>query len=108
MLTTLDGLLNRRVTLEQPEDGFRVAVDTVFLAAAVPAKAGDKLLELGCGVGGAVLAVACRIPGISIPGVEIQDDLADLCRRNISRNALEAEMVVQSSDATKLPDDLSG
>ena len=36
--TTLDGLLDGRVRLSQPTDGYRVAMDAVMLAAAVPAR----------------------------------------------------------------------
>ena len=35
--TTLDGLLDGRVRFSQPTDGYRVAMDAVMLAAAVPA-----------------------------------------------------------------------
>ena len=63
--TTLDGILNHRVTLEQPASGYRIAVDTILLAAAVPALAGDRILDMGCGVGGAMLSLACRVAGVT-------------------------------------------
>jgi tRNA1(Val) A37 N6-methylase TrmN6 len=102
MDTTLDGLLNRRVMLEQPAEGYRVAVDTVLLAAAVPARAGERVLDLGCGVGGAMLCLAARVPGLSITGVEIQPELAEICRRNIARNNFDAKMDVIEGDVTSL------
>ena len=98
METTCDGILNRRVTIEQPAKGYRVAVDTILLAAAVPAKAGEKALDLGCGVGGAMLALACRVPRLFVTGVEIQSELAELCRRNIMRNKFEDRMSVINAD----------
>jgi len=103
MTTTLDGILNKRVMLEQPAHGFRVAVDTVLLAAAVPAQAGDRILELGCGVGGAMLALACRVPQVTITGLEIQAALAQLCAANIARNAFVATLDVREADAMRLP-----
>jgi len=105
MDTTCDGLLDKRVTIEQPKDGYRVAVDTVLLAAAVPAKAGQTAFDLGCGVGGTMLCLATRIPGISITGIEIQKELAELCAVNIARNKF-AMLDVRCADATSLPDDL--
>ena len=87
--TTLDGILNRRVLIEQPAKGFRVAVDTVLLAAAVPARGGQRALEIGCGVGGAMLALAWMVPGLRIDGIDLQPDLIALCEGNIARNAVQ-------------------
>jgi tRNA1(Val) A37 N6-methylase TrmN6 len=107
MKTTLDGILNHRVTLEQPEGGFRVAVDTVLLAAAVPIKPGEAALDLGCGVGGAMLCLAARVPDVTVTGLEIQNELVELCRSNIARNNFLAQITVTQGDATHLPDDLT-
>ncbi|MGB9154127.1 MAG: methyltransferase [Alphaproteobacteria bacterium] len=106
--TTLDGILNHRVTLEQPASGYRIAVDTILLAAAVPALAGDRILDMGCGVGGAMLSLACRVAGVIGLGLEIQSDLAALCRRNIERNIFASGLDVRHSDVTQLPPDLHG
>ncbi len=103
MDTTLDGMLNRRVALEQPKDGFRVAVDTVLLAASVPARAGERCLDFGCGAGGAMLCLAVRVPGLRITGIELQPELAALCRRNIARNAWAEGLDVREGDVTDLP-----
>lgn len=98
MDTTLDGLLNRRVMLEQPTFGYRIAIDTVLLAAAVTAETGDRVLDLGCGVGGAMLSLAARMPGVSLHGIDIQEQLIEICRRNIERNKLEASLDVVLGD----------
>jgi tRNA1(Val) A37 N6-methylase TrmN6 len=102
MDTTIDGLLNRRVTLEQPANGYRVAVDTVLLAAAVPAVAGDKLLELGCGVGGTMLCLAARVPDVTVIGIEIDEELAQLCTANIARNNFQDRLSVLRGDVLEL------
>ncbi len=107
MDTTCDGLLDKRVTIEQPKEGYRVAVDTVLLAASIPGEARQKALDLGCGVGGAMLCLAARVPGIVLTGIEIQKELADLCAANIARNKFAA-LDVRRADATSLPDDLAG
>jgi tRNA1(Val) A37 N6-methylase TrmN6 len=108
MDTTLDGLLDRRVMLEQPAKGYRVAIDTVLLAAAVPAQAGESVLDLGCGVGGAMLCLACRAPGAAVTGIEIQLELAELARRNIARNSFPCDMKIIEGDATRLPENFAG
>ena len=45
-----DKLLGGRVRLRQPIRGYRVAIDSILLASAVPAKRGSRVLDLGAGV----------------------------------------------------------
>jgi len=106
--STLDGILNHRVQLEQPATGYRVAIDTILLAAATPVLAGDRILDMGCGVGGAMLSVACRVIGLAGLGVEIQTDLLDFCRRNIARNNFASGLDVRAGDITTLLNEEKG
>jgi tRNA1(Val) A37 N6-methylase TrmN6 len=106
--TTIDGLLNRRVMLEQPEVGYRVAVDTVLLAAAVPAFAGDRVLDMGAGVGGAILCLAARVPGVTGAGLEMQQELVDLFVKNITRNAFAKGLEARQGDVAHLPPEYLG
>jgi tRNA1(Val) A37 N6-methylase TrmN6 len=101
MKTTFDGLLNRRITFEQPETGYRVAMDTVFLAAAVPVHTGEKVLDLGCGAGGAMLCLAARVPGVFVTGIEVQNDLVKMCRRNIARNNFQDRLEAKCGDVSQ-------
>jgi tRNA1(Val) A37 N6-methylase TrmN6 len=100
--TSLDGILNRRVMLEQPVAGYRIAIDTVLLAAAVPAVAEDRVLDMGCGVGGAILALAYRVKGIKGMGIDIQPELIEMFRRNIARNPNATGLQVRVGDAAAL------
>ncbi len=95
---TRDGFLGGRVQVWQPARGYRAATDPVFLAAACPARPGETVLELGCGVGVAALCLAARVPGVQVTGVERQADYADLARRN--------GVDVVNADLSALPDDL--
>ena len=81
-----DHLLEGRVLLRQPAQGYRAAIDPVFLAAAVPAREGEMVLDLGSGVGAASLCLAARIPGCRIFGLELQPPLVALARQNIEIN----------------------
>jgi tRNA1(Val) A37 N6-methylase TrmN6 len=108
--TTVDGFLGGRLQIRQPMTGYRAATDPVFLAAAVCAKKGQSVLELGCGVGVASLCLAARVPGIAISGLEVQPDYAALALANGRDNnmpfavfegdlrAMPAELRAQSFD----------
>ncbi len=62
------------------------------------------MLELGCGVGIALLCLGVRIPGLSLTGVEVHPLHADLARRNAARN--DIGMRVVEADISVLPADL--
>jgi tRNA1(Val) A37 N6-methylase TrmN6 len=83
-----DRLLDGRVLLRQPADGYRAAIDPVFLAAAVPASDGEMVLDVGSGVGAASLCLASRVQGCRIFGLELQPPLVGLARQNIDLNGL--------------------
>ena len=84
---THDGFLGGRVVLAQPRHGYRAATDPVWLAAACPARAGQSVLELGCGAGAALACLAARVPGLTLTGLELQPAYADLARRNLPEGA---------------------
>jgi tRNA1Val (adenine37-N6)-methyltransferase len=98
---TDDAFLCGRLQVLQPRAGYRAATDPVLLAASVPARAGDRVLDLGCGAGAASLCLAARVPGLVHHGLELQPDYADLCRRNAQRNSVE--MTVTIGDVAHMP-----
>ena len=87
--TREDRLLGGRVRLLQPLKGYRSATDPVFLAAAVTARAGERVLDLGCGAGAASFCLAARVPRLEPHGLEIQPAYLDLARRNAALNGVE-------------------
>lgn len=99
-------LLGGRVLLEQPEHGYRAAIDAVLLAAAAEPPQGARVLELGCGVGAAILCLLARRPDLHAVGVELQPELAALARRNARANRVEARLDVVEGDAAALPEAL--
>ncbi|MEI6986300.1 MAG: methyltransferase domain-containing protein [Rhodospirillaceae bacterium] len=78
--------------MNQPDGGYRVAIDAVLLAAATAALAGEFVLDLGTGVGASALCLAVRVAGVRVVGLEIQPELARLAAGNIAANGL-AELV---------------
>lgn len=79
---TRDAFLGGKLHLLQPKVGYRAGVDPVLLAATVDAASGDRVLDLGCGVGAAALCLGARVPGLVLTGVERQADYAELARKN--------------------------
>lgn len=91
-------VLDKRVRLLQVVDGFRTSLDSVMLAAACPARGGDNILDMGCGVGGAGFCVLMRVADTHLTGVDIQADHIDLARQNSTLNAMEGRADFTASD----------
>jgi tRNA1(Val) A37 N6-methylase TrmN6 len=97
---TEDAFLGGRLRLRQPKSGHRAGHDAMLLAAATPARPGDRVVDFGAGVGAAGLALATRIPGIQIVLVEIDDALAELARGNAASNRIEASVIAMDLAAS--------
>jgi tRNA1(Val) A37 N6-methylase TrmN6 len=90
---TEDAFLGGRLRLRQPKSGHRAGHDAMLLAAATPARSGDRVVDFGAGVGAAGLALATRISGIRITLIEIDEVLAELARGNAASNRIEADVI---------------
>ncbi|WP_298239989.1 methyltransferase [uncultured Bradyrhizobium sp.] len=91
---TEDAFLGGQLRLRQKRSGHRAGHDAILLAAATEARAGDRVVDFGAGIGTAGLALARRIPGIRLGLVEIDPELAGLARDNAAANAIAAETIV--------------
>lgn len=110
---TEDAILNGRVILRQPKRGYRINLDTVLLAASLPPEGvadGGRLVEVGCGVGAALLAVAKSFqqmrPGCRFVGIERDPAFATLARENVALNNLSHCVEIVECDAFNPPTDL--
>src|SRR5712671_6165418 len=91
---TEDAFLGGGLRLRQPKSGHRAGHDAMLLAAATPARSGDRVVDLGAGVGAAGLAVAKRVAGIELVLVEFDEALARLAQGNAVSNAIAADVIM--------------
>jgi tRNA1(Val) A37 N6-methylase TrmN6 len=101
--TSADTLLSGRVRLIQPAAGYRAAIDPVLLAAAVPARDDETVLELGCGVGAALFCLAARVPQVQLVGVEGDAETAALARENAVANGVAERVRIVHADIAAAP-----
>ncbi len=103
MNTTMDTLLNGKILLEQPQEGYRVAIDPIFLAASIPAHSGETILDIGTGAGAALLCLAHRIADVRVIGLEIQQELGRLAAKNVRANSMQDRCEIIIGNLLKLP-----
>jgi tRNA1(Val) A37 N6-methylase TrmN6 len=96
-----------RVRLRQPTDGYRAAIDPVFLAASVAAEPRQLVLDVGCGPGAAMLCLAARVPELRVVGLEMQRDLVRLAGDNVILNGMEVRVSAVVGDLLHPPPRLS-
>jgi tRNA1(Val) A37 N6-methylase TrmN6 len=78
---TEDTFLGGRLSILQPEKGYRAGIDAVFLAASIPVSAGETVFEAGIGVGVASMCLLARENSLHVTGMEINARYAMMCER---------------------------
>jgi tRNA1Val (adenine37-N6)-methyltransferase len=94
--------LNGRLRVDQPENGYRYAIDAVLLASRPRPKPGDTLIDLGTGCGIIALIVAHRYPEARIHAVDIQPELVRFARQNVLTNGMSDRISVHEMDMRQL------
>ena len=89
---TKDSFLGGGIRIWQPKKGYRAGIDPILLAATVNVSAGQKVLDLGCGVGTASFAIGYRVKNVELYGIEIQKVFADLANLNSKENGIELQI----------------
>jgi tRNA1(Val) A37 N6-methylase TrmN6 len=100
LATTHDSIYQGKLTLEQPRKAYRFGSDAMLLAASVHAYDGQKVLELGCGVGAVLLGAHSRLPTTHFTGIELQAEYAVLAKANVERNGAESLVSIVQGDVT--------
>ncbi|CAH2599877.1 Methyltransferase [Rhodovastum atsumiense] len=101
MEVTEGHLLNRRLRHIQPRQGHRTGLEPVLLAAAVPARPGERVLEGGTGSGAGLLCLAARVPDLRGVGLERCPATAALARANAEANGFD-QLSVLAGDLAEL------
>ena len=99
-------MLGDRITVRQPVTGYRAAIDPVLLAAGVPARAGQSVLDAGCGTGAAMFCLAARVPGLSLTGLEVQTGLAAFAQEGAKLNSFDNAARILVGDICTPPREL--
>lgn len=100
------GLSPETVTVEQlaPVDHFhaRGFAATVELAEALPIKAGDHLVDIGCGIGGPARYLSKRF-GCSVSGLDITEPFVEAANKLTALVGMQDRVAVVSGDGQHLP-----
>jgi tRNA1(Val) A37 N6-methylase TrmN6 len=97
-------LLDGRVIYRQPVKGYRTGIEPILLAASVPARPGERVLEAGTGAGGGLLALTARIKDISGAGLESDPAMARLAADNLAANLCAGVRIYCTDFETWQPD----
>jgi tRNA1(Val) A37 N6-methylase TrmN6 len=92
------------VIYRQPASGLRSGIEPVLLAASVPARPHDHVLEAGTGAGPALLCLTARVPGVKATGVEADAPMASLAAANAHANNFTAiDIIAERIEAATFP-----
>ncbi len=88
---TNDYLLDKKVKIFQPVNGYRASTDAVFLSSLLDSekvKPDDMILDVGSGTGAISLCLAERLKdkNINITGIDIQEELVELSNFSAREN----------------------
>lgn len=100
---TSDGtLLEGKIFYRQYQEGYRTALEPVLMAASVPAKTGQTIIEGGCGAGAGLMCLHYRVPNITGIGFEKNPEMLSLANENFRLNQMHGLQAIEVT-LPKLP-----
>ncbi len=99
---TVDELKEYGLRIIQERHGYRFSLDPLLLCEFAGAGEGGAILDLGTGCGVMPLILARTSPRARIVGVEQQEGLATLARRNVELNGLADRITIVAGDIREL------
>ena len=103
---TEDWLVNEQIRIFQPKTGYRAGLDARLLASSLPDRDGQRILDMGCGAGGALFPAAWRLKGARLTGLDRDQTSLELAQRGITANGFDDRVDLISADIGSLPRDM--
>lgn len=100
----LDDLQVNGYEIIQNPGRFCFGMDAVLLSNFARVKKGEKVLDLGTGTGIIPILLTAKTEGESFWGLEIQEESADMARRSVAHNHLEAKVEIVTGDIKEAAD----
>jgi len=100
---TLDTMFQGKLKVIQKKDGYRFSLDAVILGRLAQISPEDRVFDLGTGCGIIPLILAATSKAKEIVGVEIQEELSEVARRNVALNDLRDVITIIKEDLKNLP-----
>lgn len=98
----IEDLGDKGLKIIQASDLYRFSVDSILLLNFIRAKNYEKIIDLGTGSAIIPLLLFSKRKGLSIYGIEIQKDLADMARRSVGLNNLQDHITIIQEDFRNL------
>lgn len=98
-----DSLFDGKLVLYQPRNGYRFSLDAILLAGLTKVRPGEKVIDLGTGCGVIPLILAHRGLQCPVVGIELQEELARLARKNVLENDLSQWVIIEEMDYREVP-----
>ncbi|MBS1002638.1 methyltransferase [Acetobacter thailandicus] len=96
-------LMAGKIVYDQFLSGNRTGLEPVLIAAAVPARAKQRVAEIGCGAGAGLLCLSQRLPELDLWGIEADAPSIELARHNLAANKRENVTLLQATFPYDLP-----
>jgi tRNA1Val (adenine37-N6)-methyltransferase len=97
-LYTTDTFFNGQVSVKQCRHGYRFSIDAVLLAHLAVVHPGERVVDLGTGCGIVSLLLAYQYPDIRLYGVELQPELVNAAKDNVSVNRMQDRISILEGD----------
>jgi len=102
-----DTFFNGNIKVKQNRSGYRFSIDAVLLAYHAGKCSGSRILDLGTGCGIIPLIMAYRNPELTVYGIEVQKELADIAIINVKSNNMENQITILCRDMKELNDTMT-